>query len=184
MKNAPLIILCMFLTATGCRKDLNEINLEKDVTNKNMEGTKPDLNAIRTHGISASEWQSTTSWNEVTLPSHTVFYSDLPSEITDVNSEKGFITVFTSGIEGNSPRALPFEENVNGQKYYWYYLVKKNSVMIAVDAYNSKTNPAINSRFQTLVFSGSALSEIENKGKTKEDLLHLSYDNLGRLLSK
>jgi hypothetical protein len=173
MKCFFLAAVCFLLVVVGCRKETDEKNPQNT--------TRTDEMSNLAGYISASQWQSGASWNEVNRPTHTVFYSNFPMEISDDDLEGGLIRVFEiSEAEGAQARTLPFEETMNGQKYYCYYLVKKNAVMVAVDVYDGKTNPAVNSHFQTVVFSKAAL---ESNEKTKADLMQLSYERISRLLS-
>jgi hypothetical protein len=180
MKCYFLFAVCFVLTVTaGCRKDVDE-KIPQGATGIN-ELSKADegIDSFQTEDINVSKWQSGVLWNKVSRPTHTVFYSNFPVEISDDDIEAGLIRIFeASGAAPKQVRALPFEETVNGHRYYWYYFVKKNAIMVSVDVYEGDANPAADSRFQTVVFSKAAA---ESNEKARTDLMQLSYENISRL---
>lgn len=175
MKNlkTPIAVLFIAIAAVSCRKTQQEVQtVEQEAT--------PNAVAANT-GIAESSWQSPAEWNSVEQPTHTVFYTNIKtSEITADAAEKGMIRVFKVANSGgtSSSVALPFEETNGSQKSYWYYQVTEGNIMIAVDVYGGKANPAQTSLFKHVVLSSDAVSEFESKGTSKADLMELSLDKV------
>lgn len=111
-------------------------------------------------------------------PSYTVFYTNIKADdVTSDVGDNGLIRVFKSSNE-NSPISLPFEETVGTRKLYWYYQVTEGNIMIAVDVYGDRSNPAQPQLFKKVVLDKKAVASFEAKGTSKVDLMNLSYDKL------
>ena len=91
------------------------------------------------------------------------------------------IRIVKANGTGNSVQSLPFEETVNGTKYYWYYQVTEGNVMIAVDVYGTDSNPAQGSIFKSVVLTKDAVADQETKGNTKAKLMSMPVETITAL---
>jgi hypothetical protein len=174
MKNLRVSIIAALslLLIFGCRK--------KDVKNSSRENNS---NVVAKHaaGVNESDWQGGNEWAGVEQPQFSIFYSNIKAtEITADAAEKGMIRVFKINDSGKSSEsvALPFEETIGSQKNYWYYQVTEGNIMISVDVYGSKTNPAAKSLFKYVILSNDVVDGFEKKGTSKSDLMGMSYDGI------
>lgn len=177
MKNlqAPIAGILLLLVAAGCRKDLNE-NMTPEVPESNIEVAAA---TVGTNGITESAWEAGSEWTTVEQPSFTVYHTNIKSDAVSADAaEKGMIRVFKTDDNGQSTRSLPFEETKGSQRLYWYYQVTEGNIMIAVDVYGNKSNPATSSQFKNIVITSDAVTGFEAQGQTKADLMRMSHDNL------
>lgn len=161
----------LFLIFSGCKK--NEV--------KSSSHDNTNVISKPTSGINESEWQPANEWSGVEQPQYSIFYTNIKSKaVTSDAAEKGMIRVFKINSSGNSTEsiALPFEETNGAQKLYWYYQVTEGNIMISVDAYGSKTNPAEKTLFKYVILSNDVVDAFEKKGTSKSDLMRMSYDGI------
>ena len=170
---APIAGFLLLLATAGCRKDIQE-NLKSSSTETVQVSTE---GTAKQNGITESEWQGSLSWTSVERPTYSIFFTTIKSDISAETAEAGIVRVFKSSANGKQ-QSLPFEETVNGQKYYWYYQVTEGTVMIAVDAYGSKTNPADASLFKTVVLNKDAVTSLEAKGNSRARLMDMSVESI------
>ncbi len=169
---APFLALFILLFAAGCRKEMSDINTQ--------ETPESDVISVqsKTTGIAESGWTENSDWNMVEQPSHNVYFTNIATDaITAAAADKGMVRVFKAGANGESV-SLPFEETKGSQKLYWYYQVTEGNIMIAVDVYGSKSNPATSSQFKHIVMNQEAVSTFESNGTSRSDLMELSADEL------
>jgi hypothetical protein len=178
--HAPIAAIVLFLTIASCKKDFQETT---PVSEPSIETSalSIDNSKVSSKGISESEWQANTSWTAVERPSHSVFFTNIKSDISVETAEQGLIRVVKTNGAGNSVQSLPFEENINGVRHYWYYQVTEGNVMIAVDVYGSKNNPAEKSLFKSVVLTKDAVAEQETKGNTKAQLMSMPVETITAL---
>ena len=112
----------------AAKKDLNETNISEPTIETTALAV--ENNKVASQGITESEWIANTSWTAVQRPSHSVFFTNIKSDISVETAEQGLIRIVKANGTGNSVQSLPFEETVNGTKYYWYYQVTEGNVMI------------------------------------------------------
>jgi hypothetical protein len=161
---AGLVILCTILS---CQKDMqHEVSSEnkQTVTSSSIQNQ-----------IIQSDWNKNLSWNKVELPSHTVFYTNVKTNVSSETEDKGMVRVFKSSNSSTS-QSLPFEETVNNHKYYWYYQVTEGNVMISVDVYGSQQNPATTSAFKSVVLTKDAVTNLEAKGNSRTALMTMPLE--------
>lgn len=166
---APFFGVLLLVAAVGCRKD--KLN---DAPSQELS----ELSSPSSSETTESGWQSQQNWVKVEQPNHTVFYTNIKTDaVTADAADNGLVRVFKSG-NSNAPISLPFEETVGSQKLYWYYQVTEGNVMIAVDVYGDRSNPAQSQLFKHLVLDKQAIASFEAKGTSKVELMNLSYDKL------
>lgn len=166
MKNlkTPIAGLALLCAILSCKKDV-----QQEIT--------PDKNQTLTSGstqnqIIESAWNKNLTWTKVELPSHNVFYADIKTNISAETESEGAVRIFKSSTSSN-PQALPFEETVNGHKYYWYYQVTEGNVMISVDVYGTQENPSTENAFKSIVLSKGAVADLEAKGNSRVSIMTL-----------
>jgi len=174
--HAPIAAIAIFLTIASCKKDLQENPIKESAIETTAVAV--ENNKVAAQGISESEWISNTSWTSVQRPSHSVFFTNIKSDISVETAEQGLIRIVKANGTGNSVKSLPFEETINGTRYYWYYQVTEGNVMIAVDVYGSNTNPAEGSLFKSVVLTKEAVADQETKGNTKDKLMSMPVETI------
>jgi hypothetical protein len=166
----PFVGLAILCSILSCKKDVQQVNsLENHQAS--ITGKAQDLNFIE------SDWNKNLTWTKVELPSHTVFYTNMKTDISAETETQGLVRVFKSS-KSSAAQSLPFEETVNGSKHYWYYQVSEGNVMIAVDVYDSKDNPAIADAFKSVVLTPEAVASLEAKGNTRSTVMTMSFESL------
>ena len=164
----PLLGLLLLLAILGCQKDLQQNQLPP-------ENGQPKVSAVsKNANVTESEWKANLNWSSVELPSHSVFYTNVKTDISAETADQGLVRIFKSS--GSNAQSLPFEENVNGRKYYWYYQVTEGNVLISVDVYGSKENPG--GIFKSVVLNKEAVSGFEAKGYSKTELMKMPLETL------
>ncbi|MGZ5190998.1 MAG: hypothetical protein ACXWCZ_08240, partial [Flavisolibacter sp.] len=88
------------------------------------------------------------------------------------------VRVFKTSEAKDKTVSLPFEETINGLKNYYYYQVIEGNIMIAIDVYGTKINPAQKSLFKTVIFNETSITDLEKTGKNKVDLMNLPYNDV------
>lgn len=164
---AGLVILC---TVLSCQKDMQQLNSTENPPAATAASTQ-NLDLIE------SDWNNNLTWNKVELPSHTIFYTNIKTNISAETETQGLIRVFKSSNSSTS-QSLPFEETIDSQKNYWYYQVTEGNVMISVDVYGSKSNPTSGSAFKSVVLNKEAVTKLEAKGNTKSKLMTVPLETL------
>lgn len=164
---AGLAIVCSILS---CQKDVQHLN-SSEIHQTSVAGKAQSSNLIE------SEWNKNLTWTKVELPSRTVFYANIATGISAETETQGLVRVFKSSTSSNA-QSLPFEETVNGTKLYWYYQVSEGNIMIAVDVYGSKENPASGNAFKSIVLNKEAVTNLAAKGNTKSRLMTMPLETL------
>jgi hypothetical protein len=141
---------------------------------------KEDVQAKNTATSTVSstiQWKSLKNWSSTGSDSQATLSSKVSdSSITSSVAAGGLALVFKKN--GTDVQSLPFQEN--DSKTFWYYQISKGSVQINVDN-NSGDN--LNSQaFSYFIITPEKLSSLEASGKTKLDLLQLSYEQAVALL--
>lgn len=166
----PLPGLLLLLAILGCQKDLQQNQLPPEIGQPKTSAVSKNVN------VTESEWKGNLDWSNVELPSHSVFYTNVKTDISAETSEQGLVKIFKSS--SSNPQSLPFEENANGRKYYWYYQVTEGNVMISVDVYGSKENPG--GIFKSVVLNKEAVADFEARGYSKTELMKMPLEALTR----
>jgi len=158
----PVMGIALMLLIASCKKE----DVRQTTTDNVSSGT-----------ASKAKWNSLSSWQNSKTENITTYFSRLTdSSITNDVVNEGMVLVYKK--TGNEIQALPILEK--GNKTYWYYQVAKGSIRI-----NSDNNDGQNLGTQTfsyLVVTPEHLSKLEASGKTKLDLLQLSYDQASSLI--
>jgi hypothetical protein len=154
-----LVGFALMLMVASCKKE--------DVQVKNSTAS--------TTASPASQWKSLTNWSTSTSDNQTNYSSKLSdSTITGGVATGGLVLVFKKS--GSTIQSLPFQETES--KTYWYYQVSKGTVQV-----NSNNNQNLNEQsFSYFVVTPEKLSSLEASGKTRLDLLQLSYEQAVALL--
>jgi len=126
---------------------------------------------------STSQWKSLTNWSNSGSDNQATVSSKISdSTITSNVAAGGLVLVFKKS--GTDVQSLPFQQD--NSKTFWYYQVSKGSVQINVDD-NSADN--LNSQsFSYFVITPEKLSSLVANGKTRLDLLQLTYEQAAALL--
>lgn len=166
---APLFGVLLLVAAVSCQKDkINDAPLQES----------SEVSSLSNSENTEIGWQSQQNWTKVEQPSYTVFYTNIKtSAVTSDAADNGLVRVFKAGSD-NTPVSLPFEETMGSQKLYWYYQVTEGNIMIAVDVYGDRSNPAQSSLFKQVVLDKQAVASFEAKDISKVELMNLSYDKL------
>jgi hypothetical protein len=154
-----LVGFALMLMVASCKKE--------DVQVKNTPAS--------TTASPASQWKSLANWSTSTSDNQTNYSSKLSdSTITGGVATGGLVLVFKKS--GSTIQSLPFQETES--KTYWYYQVSKGTVQV-----NSNNNQNLNEQsFSYFVITPEKLSSLEASGKTRLDLLQLSYEQAVALL--
>jgi len=143
---------------------------------------KEDVRQTTTDSVSSgtaskAQWNSLSSWQNSKTENVTTYFSRLTdSSITNDVVNAGIVLVYKK--TGNDIQSLPFQEKDG--KTYWYYQVAKGSIRINSD--NNEGQNFATQTFSYLVVTPEQLSKLEASGKTKLDLLQLSYDQASSLI--
>jgi hypothetical protein len=154
-----LVGFALMLMVASCKKE--------DVQVKNTPAS--------TTASPAPQWKSLTNWSTSTSDNQTNYSSKLSdSTITGSVATGGLVLVFKKS--GSTIQSLPFQETES--KTYWYYQVSKGTVQV-----NSNNNQNLDQQsFSYFVITPEKLSGLEASGKTRLDLLQLSYEQAVALL--
>jgi hypothetical protein len=143
---------------------------------------KEDVPASASANQTAASVNNTAQWRSLNWTSSkdeniTTYSSKISdSSINNNIAASGLVLVFkkdNAGVE-----SLPFQEKSSNA--YWYYQVANGSVRINSD---SKSEQNLNSQsFSYFIISPEKLSSLETQGKTKVDLMQLSYEEAVGLL--
>jgi hypothetical protein len=159
MKNykLPLVGIALVLLITSCRKE--------DVRQNSSKATS--LSAV------TGSWNSLSNWSTVkTNDSTTTYFSQVAdSAISAVVTNSGLVLVFKKN--GNAIQSLPFEDKSSGT--YWYYQISKGLLRIDGNISGASHQNFYGQVFSYFVFTPEQISTLEEKGKTKLDLMQLTY---------
>jgi len=159
----PLLGFALVLLIASCRKE--------DVRQTN------EVDSITSGTATKAQWNSFGTWENSKAENVTTYYSKVAdSSITTDVVNAGMVLVYKKS--GNEIQSLPFQEK--GSKTYWYYQASKGSVRI-----NSDNNDGQNLSAQSFTYyivTPQQLSNLEANGKTKFDLLQMSFEQAASLL--
>jgi hypothetical protein len=165
MKNykVPVMGFVLVLLITSCRKEDVQQNSSKTTSATDIKGS----------------WSSFSNWSTVKAndSSNTYFSEILDTAINAAVAKSGLVLVYKK--EGSTIKSLPFEDKFNGT--YWYYQISKG--VLRVDGTdNGPTQKNFNGQaFSYFVFTPERISALQQQGKSKFDLLQLSYDQAVQL---
>jgi hypothetical protein len=100
------------------------------------------------------------------------------SAITADIVSNGLVLVYAK--DGNNIQSLPFQSQQSD--VFWYYQIAEGSVLVSCDVYGSAQASAPDVRY--FIFSKQKLSELEKNGRSKADLVNLSYDEAKALVNQ
>jgi hypothetical protein len=163
MKNHKFAFLGfgLMLLIASCRKE--------DIHAKN----EPD----NLSAVSNTAWKSLGNWSSSTTEDVTTYFSKVSDSVITGNVvSAGFVLVFKK--TGSDIQSLPFQEK--DSKAYWYYQVSKESIQI--NCINNAGQNLNGQSFSYFIITPEKLSALEANGKTRLDLLQLSYEQAVVLL--
>jgi hypothetical protein len=167
MKNykLPLMGFAFVLLITSCRKE------------DFQENSSTTTSATTTTG----SWKSLANWSTARVNDSTTTLFSLISDtaISEAVANSGLVLLFKKN--GSRIQSLPFEDKSTGT--YWYYQISKG--LLRIDRNNSTTS-AKNFDGQTFtyfVFNPEQISTLAAKGKTKLDLMQLTYNQALELVN-
>jgi len=167
MKNYkfPFLGVILTLLIISCKKE-------------DVQKTATANNSLSNINLKSSQWNSLSNWSSSKTENITTYFSTLPdSAITADVANAGLILVYKKN--GNDIQSLPFQEK--DSKIYWYYQVSKGSIRISSD--NSDGQNLGSYSFSYFIFTPQQISFLEAKGKTKLNLLQLSYGQAASILN-
>jgi hypothetical protein len=167
MKNYKLAVLglVLILTIVSCKKE-------------DIQKTNTDSQAISSSGtIQTAKWISINNWSLSTTENAATYFSKMSDTlIANEVAKSGLVLVYMK--TGNEIQSLPFEEK--DTKTFWYYQVSKGSIIINSDNNDGKN---LNQHsFSYIIITPEQLSTLEASGKTKFDLMQLSYKEAAYVL--
>lgn len=128
-------------------------------------------------GNKVSGWNSLSNWIKSEIDSTTAYSTKITD--TSINSDvikSGLVLLFKKN--GNEIQSLPFQQKET--KSYWYYQVSKGS--IRVTSANNEQGQSLADQFYYFVLSSQKLSTLAASGKTKLDLMQLTFEQASTLL--
>ena len=158
MKNYKPLLLGFIIVSfiASCKKE--------DVRQTNLQNASESISK-------GSQWTSLSDWSNLKTQNSTTYFSTFSdSTITADVASTGLVLIFKKNE--NDIQSLPFQEKDG--KAYWYYQVSKNKIRINSD--NSNGESLNRQSFSYFVITPEKLSVLEANGKTKSDLLQLSYE--------
>jgi hypothetical protein len=156
--------LAITILIASCRKE--------DVRQENAAQNTVAVQAGNTSSWRSLGWESSRGENLATN-----FSRVLDSSITANVAKNGLVLVYKKSDLGI--QSLPFQEKETNA--YWYYQISKGTLRINSDNYGSEQNLSKQS-FAYFVVTPEKLSELEAQGKSRFDLLQLSYEQAASLL--
>lgn len=167
MKNTTYALLCMgLLFFASCKKnDLDkETNPETAIENIATPASQPSK---------ISAWNTISNWDENTSNSSVLYNGTINNAaLTTETLNDGLVLVFAKNA--NSFMSLP----VQTSDVYWYYQVSEGKIVITGKGAN---NSSKNLNFSYVIISKSQLDALEIKGKSKSDLINLSFQQAQEL---
>jgi len=168
MKNykLPVLGLVLILIIVSCRKE-------------DIQKTNAESQAISSSGsIQTTKWTSINNWSLSTTENVATYFSKMSDTlIANEVAKSGLVLVYMK--TGNEIQSLPFEEK--DTKTFWYYQVSKGSIRINSD--NNDGQKLNQHSFSYLIITPQQLSTLEARGKTKFDLMQLSYEQAASVLN-
>ena len=164
MKNFKFTVLGLgiILMVASCRK--NDIAAENNVAPAAATAPTAQFKAL-------PSWSSSQAEN-----TRTYFSKVSDSTITTDVAKSGLVLVYKK--EGSSVQSLPFQEKDG--KTYWYYQVANGSIRINSD--NNSGQSLAQQSFAYFVITPGKLASLEASGKSRFELLDLSYEQAAALL--
>lgn len=163
--------LSLVMLAASCRK----------VDVQSPAAAAPAATAAATQ-TTASVWKTISSWNSSKADKYTSFNTTIQdSSITAATIANGLVLVYKK--DGSAVSALPYQETGAGERY-WYYQAAEGSLTINVDAYGQSQAVDRNASFQYFIITEQQIKDLEAQGKTKGQLMGLSYEEARTLFSK
>lgn len=145
---------------------------------EDVQKTATANNSLSNINLKSSQWNSLSNWSSSKTENITTYFSTLSdSAITAEVANAGLVLVYKKN--GNDIQSLPFQEK--DSKIYWYYQVSKGSIRISSD--NSDGQNLGSYSFSYFIFTPQQISFLEAKGKTKLNLLQLSYGQAASILN-
>jgi hypothetical protein len=130
----------------------------------------------------STTWSAIGNWNATKAEKYTTYNSSIQDKgITADVIKKGLVLVYKK--DGESVHSLPYEQKGTADQY-WYYQTAEGSITINVDAYGSSQNISSDATIRYFVVSEQQIKDFVATGKTKLDLLNLSYDAAAELFKK
>jgi hypothetical protein len=157
MKNFKLPLgFALVLLITSCKKEDVQLNSSKT----SLTDTK-------------GTWNSLTNWSTTKVDDSTTAYFSLVSDtsISEAVAKSGLVLLFKKN--GSAIQLLPFMDKSTGT--YWYYQISKG--LLRIDGSNSGSSQKNfdGQTFSYFVFTPEQISMFTAKGKTKLDLMQLTY---------
>lgn len=161
----PLFGFAIVLLVSSCRKE--------DVAAPNVSKTVSATSVAK-----ASGWMSLNNWFSSTTDNSTTYFSKISdTTITADVAKSGLVLVYVK--TGSQTQALPFQDQATNT--YWYYQVSNGSLRVNGD--NSSANENFKGKnILYFVLTSQQVADLESKGKSKLDLMQLTYDQAAVLL--
>lgn len=157
-----LLALGATLTFTACKK-----------TDAAYEpSAAPQAEATTT----ATAWKAAGEWKTSQQEQFKIQYAILEDKaITADVAAKGLVLVYAKDASG--VQSLPYQSSQSD--VFWYYQVAEGSVLVSCDVYGSAKASA--PEFTYFIFSEEKIADLEKSGKSKGDLMNLSFGQAAAL---
>ena len=157
--NLTLVGFALVLLISSCKKE----DVQQNASKTSLTDTK-------------GSWNSLTNWStEKADDSTTIHFSQVAdSSISATVANSGLVLVFKKN--GNTIQSLPFEDKSTGT--FWYYQISKGALRIDASDNGSSESNFNGQSFSYVIFTPEQISALDVKGKTKFDLMQLSYNEV------
>lgn len=130
----------------------------------------------------STTWAAIGSWNATKAEKYTTYNSTIQDKgITADVIKSGLVLVYKK--DGEAVHSLPYEQKGSADQY-WYYQTSEGAITINVDAYGTAQTISNDATIRYFIVSEQQIKDFVATGKTKLDLLNLSYDAAAELFKK
>lgn len=159
-----LLALGAMLTFTACKKT--------DAAYEASAAPQAETTATTT----ATAWKAAGEWKTSQQEQFRIQYAILEDKaITAEVAAKGLVLVYAKDASGI--QSLPYQSSQSD--VFWYYQVAEGSVLVSCDVYGSAKASA--PEFTYFIFSEEKMNELEKSGKSKGELMNLSFEQAAAL---
>jgi len=164
----PLLGIMVMMLAVSCKKeDLT------DTVQPKIESTTASA------GADSSAWKSFSTWNAIEREKFNVYYTSVnDANLTASTVEDGLVLVYMKNNANGAVTRLPLEEKIGADTYYWYYQVAEGNILISCDVNGTAKDFNEKNSFRYEITTKDALTNLEQKGVSKTDLMKMTYNEL------
>lgn len=167
--------LSLMILITSCRK----VDVQQD-----KQAAVPAAAVATTKEATSSKvsaWQTVTGWKSNKEEKYTAFSTTISDNaLTSATIANGLVLVYMKS--GDNTIALPSQEK--GSNKYWYYQASEGQLTINCDVYGTNQQIGQAPDIKYFVISEQQINELETAGKSKMNLIGLSYNDALTTLKK